>query len=85
MLPAMIRYNSSITATLIVTSRRTTPGPAEAMATARKIVKTTGNQPAWDEPSSSDPEFLVKNQEMSTKHEQKHGLWLAPGFYAEIG
>ena len=55
---------------------------AEAMATARKIVKTTGNQPAWDEPSSTDPEFLVKNQEMSTKHEQKHGLWLAPGFYA---
>ena len=55
---------------------------AEAMATARKIVKTTGNQPAWDEPSSSDPEFLVKSQEMSTKHEQKHGLWLAPGFYA---
>ncbi len=55
---------------------------AEAMATARKIVKTTGNQPAWDEPSSIDPEFLVKNQEMSTKHEQKHGLWLAPGFYA---
>ena len=55
---------------------------AEAMATARKIVKTTGNQPSWDEPSSTDPEFLVKNHEMSTKHEQKHGLWLAPGFYA---
>jgi acetyl-CoA C-acetyltransferase len=55
---------------------------AEAMATARKIVKTTGNQPAWDEPSSTDPEFLVKNHDMSTEHEQKHGLWLAPGFYA---
>ena len=55
---------------------------AEAMATARKIVKTTGNQPAWDEPSSTNPEFLVKNHDMSTEHEQKHGLWLAPGFYA---
>ena len=32
---------------------------AEAMATARKIVKTTGNQPSWDEPSLTDPEFLV--------------------------
>ena len=55
---------------------------AEAMATARKIVKTTGNQPSWDEPSLTDPEFLVENHEMSTQHEQKHGLWLAPGFYA---
>ena len=52
------------------------------MATARKIVKTTGNQPLWDEPSLTDPEFLVENHEMSTEHEQKHGLWLAPGFYA---
>ena len=52
------------------------------MATARKIVKTTGNQPSWDEPSLTDPEFLVENHEMSTQHEQKHGLWLAPGFYA---
>jgi acetyl-CoA C-acetyltransferase len=55
---------------------------AEAMATARKIVKTTGEQPSWQEAASGDPNFLVEDVELSTPHEQQHGLWLAPGFYA---
>ena len=55
---------------------------AEAMATARKIVKTTGEQPPWQEAASGDPSFLVEDVELSTPHEQQHGLWLAPGFYA---
>jgi len=55
---------------------------AEAMATARKIVKTTGEQPSWQEAASGDPSFLVEDVELSTPHEQQHGLWLAPGFYA---
>ena len=55
---------------------------AEAMATARKIVKTTGEQPPWQEAASVDPSFLVEDVELSTPHEQQHGLWLAPGFYA---
>ncbi len=55
---------------------------AEAMATARKIVKTTGEQPPWQEAASGDPKFLVEDAELSTLHEQQHGLWLAPGFYA---
>ncbi|MBT7879332.1 MAG: acetyl-CoA acetyltransferase [Gammaproteobacteria bacterium] len=55
---------------------------AEAMATARKIVKTTGEQPSWQEAASGDPKFLVEDAELSTLHEQQHGLWLAPGFYA---
>jgi len=52
------------------------------MATARKIVKATGAQPPWQEPASGDPSFLVEDVELSTPHEQQHGLWLAPGFYA---
>ncbi len=55
---------------------------AEAMATARKIVKATGEQPPWQEAASGDPSFLVEDVELSTPHEQQHGLWLAPGFYA---
>jgi acetyl-CoA C-acetyltransferase len=55
---------------------------AEAMATARKIVKTTGEQPPWQEAATGDPSFLVEDVELSTPHEQQHGLWLAPGFYA---
>jgi len=55
---------------------------AEAMATARKIVKTTGEQPPWQEAASGDPSLLVEDLELSTPHEQQHGLWLAPGFYA---
>ena len=55
---------------------------AEAMATARKIVKETGAQPPWEESDSTDPQFLVEDAELSTQHEQRHGLWLAPGFYA---
>ncbi len=55
---------------------------AEAMATARKIVKTTGQQPLWQEAASGDPSFLVEDVALSTPHEQQHGLWLAPGFYA---
>jgi acetyl-CoA C-acetyltransferase len=55
---------------------------AEAMATARKIVKSTGEQPPWREAASRDPDFLVEDVDLSTEHEQKHGLWLAPGFYA---
>ncbi len=55
---------------------------AEAMATARKIVKTTGQQPPWQEAASGDPSFLVEDVALSTPHEQQHGLWLAPGFYA---
>jgi len=55
---------------------------AEAMATARKIVKTTGEQPSWQEPASRDPDFLIEDMEMTSAHVQKHGIWLAPGFYA---
>ena len=55
---------------------------AEAMATARKIVKATGKQPPWQEVASGDPSYLVEDVELSTAHEQEHGLWLAPGFYA---
>ena len=55
---------------------------AEAMATARKIVKATGEQPPWQEAASGDPSYLVKDVELSSAHEQQHGLWLAPGFYA---
>ncbi len=55
---------------------------AEAMATARKIVKATGEQPPWQEPASGDPAYLVEDMELSTPHEQQHGLWQASGFYA---
>ncbi|MBA58645.1 MAG: acetyl-CoA acetyltransferase [Gammaproteobacteria bacterium] len=55
---------------------------SEAMATARMIVKTTGNQPQWEEPSFREPEYLINDAEMSSEHERQHGLWLAPGFYA---
>jgi len=55
---------------------------AEAMATARKIVKATGEQPPWQEVATCDPSYLVEDVELSTAHEQQHGLWLAPGFYA---
>jgi acetyl-CoA C-acetyltransferase len=55
---------------------------SEAMATGRKIVKSTGNQPAWQEPASSDPVYLVADTPLSTEHEDKHGLRVPSGFYA---
>jgi acetyl-CoA C-acetyltransferase len=55
---------------------------SEAMATGRKIYKATGEQPAWQEPSASDPTFLVEDMPMSSRHEKAHGIWLATGFYA---
>lgn len=55
---------------------------SEAMATARKIVKTTGEQPPWQEPATGDPAFLVEDVDLAVPHEQAHGLMLAPGFYA---
>lgn len=55
---------------------------AEAMATARKIVKETGEQPAWQEPASRDATYLVEDKSMTTEYEQKHGIWHPPGFYA---
>lgn len=55
---------------------------SEAMATARKIVKETGAQPDWQEAATGDPQYLVPDVELSTDHEKKHGVWMAPGFYA---
>lgn len=55
---------------------------SEAMATARKIVKSTGEQPAWFESAASDPQYLEPDVDLSTEHEKQHGVWMAPGFYA---
>ncbi len=55
---------------------------SEAMSTGRKIVKSTGAQPAWAEPSDRDPAFLVEDMAMSSDHERAHGIWAATGFYA---
>lgn len=55
---------------------------AEAMATGRRIYKATGQQPAWQEPASCDPVYLVDDEPMSSDHEQQHGIWAATGFYA---
>ena len=55
---------------------------SEAMATGRLVHKQTGEQPAWQEPASGDPEYLVADKPLSTEHERKHGIWAATGFYA---
>ena len=55
---------------------------AEAMATSRKIVKETGEQPAWQEPASGDPEYLIPDSPMSTAHEQQHGILTPSWVYA---
>ncbi|MBO6703421.1 MAG: acetyl-CoA acetyltransferase [Pseudomonadales bacterium] len=55
---------------------------AEAMATSRKIVKETGEQPAWSEPASGDPEYLVSEAEMTTQHEQQYGILTPSWVYA---
>ncbi len=55
---------------------------AEAMATGRKIVKNTGQQPEWQEPQEKDPTFLVENELMGSKHARSHGIWAATSFYA---
>lgn len=55
---------------------------AEAMATARKIVKETGEQPAWQEPASGDPQYLVSEAAMTTEHEQQHGILTPSWVYA---
>ena len=55
---------------------------AEAMATARKIVKTTGEQPAWQEPASGDPKLLLEAMKEDSQHERLHGFGPPSGFYA---
>lgn len=55
---------------------------AEAMATSRKIVKETGEQPPWSEPASGDPEYLVPDSSMTTDHEQQHGILTPSWVYA---
>lgn len=55
---------------------------SEAMATGRLVHKKTGSQPAWQEPASGDPEFMVADMPMTTEHERNHGIWAASGFYA---
>lgn len=55
---------------------------AEAMATARRIVKETGQQPEWQEPASRDASYLIPDKPMTTKYEQNHGLMVPSGFYA---
>ena len=55
---------------------------AEAMATSRKIVKETGEQPAWQEPASGDPEYLVPDSAITSPHEQQHGILTPSWVYA---
>ena len=55
---------------------------SEAMATGRKIVKQTGEQPNWQEASDTDPQFLIPDLPMSSEHEKAHGFWAPSGFYA---
>ena len=55
---------------------------AEAMATGRKIVKSTGKQPEWGEPSERDPAYLMEDFLTVSEHEKHHGMWRANGFYA---
>ncbi len=55
---------------------------AEAMATARKIVKQTGEQPKWQEASSRDATYLVEEKPMTTPYEQKNGVLMPPTFYS---
>lgn len=54
---------------------------AEAMATGRRIVKSTGRQPQWQEPASSDPVLLYPDRPMSNEHEMAHGIWQASHVY----
>ena len=55
---------------------------AEAMATGRKVVKETGEPPAWSEPASRDPEWLVPDMPLSTSHENQYGIQIPAQFYA---
>ncbi len=54
---------------------------AEAMATGRKIVKSSGKQPPWQEPATGDPQLLFPDLPMSNEHETAHGIWLASYVY----
>jgi acetyl-CoA C-acetyltransferase len=54
---------------------------AEAMATGRRIVKSTGKQPDWQEPATSDPVLLYPDRPMSSEHEVAHGIWQASHVY----
>ncbi|MGI9322101.1 MAG: hypothetical protein ACR2PJ_00830, partial [Pseudomonadales bacterium] len=55
---------------------------AEAMATGRKLVKETGQQPEWGEASDKDPTYLIADEPMYSNHEKANGMWRANGFYA---
>ena len=53
---------------------------SEAMATARKIIKS-GNKLDWDEPADEDAKLLFPDLNMSTEYEQAHGIWRASWVY----
>ncbi len=55
---------------------------SEAMSTGRKIFKETGEQPAWQEPTDTDPRFLVESVPMTSEHERAHGITAPTHFYA---